>query len=187
MPLLPARLGTWTATILCMSCATQKVIVSRPRTVPAAPSAELRRADFCCTIDGELLTLPDFPCADEDCGCSWSFGGVTSASACTWGVVEERSIGSIAAAVASGKHLAGWSVIPGFEDHILASIRAIGDGVRLMPLRTIVGIWALSDERFNLFERRPDALRPPRDAARLGWPDREDDTATTAFGNVDFD
>jgi hypothetical protein len=90
-------------------------------------SAELRRRDFCWTIDGELLTFPDFPCADADvCGCGWSFAGITSARATTWGVVEVRSIKSIAAEVSRGKHLAGWSVVEGFEAHILAAIRDIG-------------------------------------------------------------
>ena len=39
----------------------QKVFVSRPGLVPARLSAELRRRDFCWTIDGEFLTLPDSP------------------------------------------------------------------------------------------------------------------------------
>lgn len=134
----------------------QKVVVSRPGVVPARLSAELRRRDFCWTIDGELLTLPDFPCADADvCGCGWSFAGITSARACTWGVVEVRSSNAIAAEVSSGKHLAGWSIVEGFEAHLLAAIRDIGERFRLLPTGAIVGIWALGNDRFSLFDRTP--------------------------------
>lgn len=139
-----------------MQSLNQKVLVSRPRRRPARPSAELRRPDFCWTADGELLTLPDFPCADADvCGCGWSFAGVSSARASTWGVVEMRSVAAIAAGVSSGKHLAGWSVVEGFEAHILAAIRDVGQRVRLLPTGAIVGIWALGNDRFSLYDRTP--------------------------------
>jgi hypothetical protein len=73
------------------------------------------------------------------CGCGWSFAGITSARATTWGVVEVRSTKAIAAEVSRGKHLAGWSVIEGFEAHLLAAIRDIGERIRLLPTGTIVG------------------------------------------------
>ena len=138
----------------------QKVLVSRPRLIPAPPSAELRRPDFCWTRDGELLTFPDILCADGDeCGCGWSFAGITSARACTWGVVEMRSIAAIAAEVAAGAHLAGWPGVKGFEAHLRATIREIGDRVRLLPVGAMVGLWAIDDDRVGLFERSP-APRP---------------------------
>ena len=145
-----------------MSFHSQKVVASRPSVSPRRPSTELDRRDFCWTIDGELLTFPDFPCADADvCGCGWSFAGITSARASTWGVVEVRSIRSIADEVASGRHLAGWSVVEGFEAHILAAIREIGERGRLLPTGTIVGIWALGNNRFSLFDRGPVEAQPP--------------------------
>jgi hypothetical protein len=149
-----------------MSFPSQKVVASRPSVRPRRPSPELGRSDFCWTIDGELLTLPDFPCADADCGCGWSFAGITSARASTWGVVEVRSIRSIADEVASGMHLAGWSVVEGFEAHILAAIRDIGERVRLLPTGAIVGIWALGNNRFSLFGRSPVEAQPPYNEVR---------------------
>ena len=140
----------------------QKVIVSRLGVVPASLPAELRRRDFCWTVNGELLTYPDFPCADADvCGCGWSFAGITSARACSWGVVDARSTKAIAAEVSSGKHLAGWSVVEGFEAHLLAAIRDIGERIRLLPTGTIVGVWALGNDRFSLFDRTPVRVQRP--------------------------
>lgn len=133
-----------------------KVLVSRPSLVPAPGPTELRRPDFCWTTDGELLTLPDFPCADADiCGCGFSFAGVASARASSWGVVEWRSITSIGAEVRDGKHLAEWSIVEGFFEHILAGIRDISERIQPLPVGTMVGIWALGDDRFSLFERSP--------------------------------
>jgi hypothetical protein len=133
-----------------------KVLVSRPIRVPAPAPTELRRPDFCWTTDGELLTLPDFPCADADvCGCGFSFAGVTSARASTWGVVELRSVSAIAVEVRDGKHLAGWSIVEGFFAHILAGIRDISERVHPLPVGAMVGIWALGDDRFSLFDRSP--------------------------------
>jgi hypothetical protein len=146
-----------------MSTTLQKVVISRPHLTPAPPSPELRRPDFCWTLDGELLTPPDIPCADADvCGCGWSFAGITSARATSWGVVEMRSARTIAAEVASGRHLAGWSVVEGFEAHLLAAIREMGERLCLLPLGAIVGIWALDENRFSLFDRSP----VPRSAGR---------------------
>ena len=124
----------------------RKVLVSRPHLTPAPPSPELARRDFCWTLDGELLTYPDIPCDDtETCGCGWSFAGITSARACSWGVVELRSTRAIATEVASGKHLAGWSIVEGFAAHLLEAIEDIGERVRFLPVGSMVGVWALDE------------------------------------------
>jgi hypothetical protein len=171
-----------------MSVPSQKVVASRPSVSPRRPSAELDRPDFCWTIDGELLTLPDFPCADADgCGCGWSFAGITSARASTWGVVEVRSIRSIADEMASGMHLAGWSVVEGFEAHILAAIRDIGVRVRLLPTGATVGIWALGNNRFSLFDRSPVGAQPPHNEVRPEWQDHEDGDPKPLLGDLEFE
>jgi hypothetical protein len=137
-----------------MGKTSMKVLVCRPAVVPAVPSPELRRPDFCWATDGEVLTLPDSPCADADmCGCGRSFVGITSAKASTWGVVAVRSVRSITTEVRVGKHLAGWSVVEGFYGHILAGIRDISERIQQLPVGTTVGIWALGDDRFSLFDR----------------------------------
>jgi len=91
----------------------------------------------------------------DTCGCGFSFAGVSSARASSWGVVAWRSITSTAAEVRDGKHLAGWSIVEGFFDHILAGIRDISERIQPLPVGTMVGIWALGDDRFSLFERSP--------------------------------
>lgn len=133
-----------------------KVLISRPRVLPAVPCHELRRPDFCWTRTGELLTLPDIPCADADeCGCGRSFAGVTSARATSWGVVELRSLREITSEIRDGDHLAGWSIVENMFEHILDSVADISRRIRLLPLDAVVGIWALDVETFALFDRTP--------------------------------
>jgi hypothetical protein len=153
-----------------------KVLVSQPSEPPATAPLELRRRDFCWTIDGEVLTLPDFPCADADvCGCAWSFAGVTSARASTWGVVEVRGVGSVATEVRNGKHLAGWSVVDGFYDHILAGIPDISERIEQLPKGATVGIWALGDDRVSLFDRSPPRVQLSFNERATGRQDHEED------------
>ena len=140
-----------------------KVLVSRPRTHPAPAPLELRRPDFCWTRSGEILTLPDIPCADADtCGCGWAFAGVTSAKATSWGVVEMRRVRHVVSDVESRQHLPGWATVEDFQDHALAGISEISRRIRPLPVGTIVGIWALSPECFSLYPRpRRDPARTP--------------------------
>jgi hypothetical protein len=153
-----------------------KVLVSRPSALPGYAPVELRRPDFCWTLDGEVLTLPDFPCADADaCGCGRSFAGVSSARATSWGLVEVRTVRSIASDVRSGKHLAGWAVVDGFYGHILAGIRSISERIQQLPQGSTVGIWALGDDRFSLFDRSPPRVETPFNEAAFRMDDREED------------
>ena len=66
---------------------------------------------------------------------------------------------SIAAEISRGKHLAGWSVVEGFEAHLHAAIRDIGERIRLLPTGTIVGLWALGNNRFGLYDRTPAGVQ----------------------------
>jgi hypothetical protein len=66
-----------------------------------------------------------------------------------------RAVNSIAVEVRDGNHLAGWSIVEGFFDHILAGIRDISERVHPLPVGAMVGIWALGDGRFSLFDRSP--------------------------------
>jgi hypothetical protein len=91
-------------------------------------------------------------------------------------VVETRAISSIANAVRCGRHLAGWSVVEGFSAHILAGIWAISEGIQGLPIGTAVGVWALGDDRFRLFNRSPssgtslvDVIFAARHPGRLPW------------------
>lgn len=143
-----------TATILCMNELQMKVLVSRPRTHPAPAPLELRRPDFCWTRSGEILTPPDFPCANADkCGCGWAFAGVSSARATSWGVVEMRPVRRVVSEVEAGKHLAGLASEEDVQDHILAGISEIMRRIAPLPVGTIVGIWALSPACFSLYPR----------------------------------
>ena len=132
------------------------VIVSRPLRVPATPNLELRRPDFCWTTDGEVLVPPPLTCADVDvCGCSWSFCGVTSAHATTWGVVERRRRGEVWEQLLAGRHVAGHSIVEGFADLTFAEILQLGTTLTPVASGCVVGIWTLGDDRYRLFDRTP--------------------------------
>jgi hypothetical protein len=173
-----------------MARSSLKVLVSRPSIVPARAPVELRRRfpDFCWTNDGEVLTFPDFPCADVDvCGCGSSFAGVTSAKATTWGVVELRSATSIATEVRGGKHLAGWSMVEGFYAHILAGIREISERIHELPTGATLGVWALGDDRFSLFDRSLPRALPAFTELAAGNQDREQDDSHRRLEHPDFE
>lgn len=133
---------------------TLKVVVSRPHVMPAAAPTELRRRDFCWTMDGEILAPPALPCADRDtCGCAWSFSGITSARATSWGVIEKRTADEISAAIYEGKYLRGWAEVEDFDEYIAAGIHDLSERTRRLPVGTVVGIWTIDEERFGLFDR----------------------------------
>ena len=143
-------------TIQCMDNRALTVIVSRPLRAPATPNLELRRPDFCWTADGEVLVPPPLPCADVDtCGCSWSFCGVTSAQATTWGVVERRSSNEVWDQLRAGRHVAGNSIVEGFADLTFAEILQLGTTLAKVPTGQVVGIWTLADYRYSIFDRTP--------------------------------
>jgi hypothetical protein len=149
---------------------------------------ELRRPDFCWTSDGEVLTLPDFPCGEADvCGCGSSFAGVTSAKATTWGVVELRSARSIATEVRSGEHLAGWSMVEGFYAHILAGIREISERIHELPTGATVGVWALGGDRFSLFDRGLPRVHPAFNELAASNQDHEEDDPNRRLEHPDFE
>jgi len=141
-----------------------KVLASRPRVVAAEAPMELRRHDYCFTYDGEILVPPAVPCCEADiCGCGWGFSGITSARATTWGVVEERNLGEVEAAVRNGEYFRGSEKFAyDFDAFILADIHDINERVHRLPLGTVVGIWTIDMQRYSLFDRTP------RTTARIG-------------------
>jgi hypothetical protein len=46
--------------------------------------------DYCCTVEGELVRLPWFECADEQCGCWRGFAGLSSRRSTTTARVVNR-------------------------------------------------------------------------------------------------
>lgn len=139
-----------------MSRPTLIVIISRPAVVPATPNRELRRPDFCWTADGEVLVPPPLTCADIDvCGCSWSFCGVTSARATTWGVVERRRSSEVWEQLRTGRYVAGHSIVEDFADLTFAEILQLSAMLSQIRTGRVVGIWTLPDDRYDLFDRTP--------------------------------
>lgn len=136
---------------------TLKVLVCRPQLLPLPSPLEVHpnRLDFCWARDGEILTAPDVPCCEADkCGCGWSFAGVSSARATSWGVVERRSAVRVVREVRGGKHLARSLAVDGYLDHVLATIGEISGRIKGLPIGTLVGIWTPSIEHYGLYARR---------------------------------
>ena len=151
---------------------TLTVIVSRPLQVPATLNLELRRPDFCWTTDGEVLVPPLFTCADVDvCGCSWSFCGIASTRATTWGVVERRRSSEVWRQLHAGRRRAGYSSAEGLADLMFAELLHLGNRLARLPIGCVVGIWTLDDDRYAVFDRTPkrDPQAPGISATEANW------------------
>ena len=162
-----------TATILCMNEPTMKVLVCRPRTVPAPPPIELRRPDICRGRDGELLRPPVVLCVgSESCCCAWSFAGVSSLLPSSWGVVETRTLSQLLRAARSPSNQCAGP----FRQGACGACAAVASGIRdinrrIATLRagSIVGIWTLPDGSFSLYSRRRARSPQVRRTTGAGW------------------
>jgi hypothetical protein len=68
---------------------------------------------------------------------------------------------------------------------ILAAIRDIGERVRRLPTGAIVGIWALGDNRFSLYDRTPGDVQLPNEEVGPGRQHPEDGGPKRLLGDVE--
>jgi hypothetical protein len=132
-----------------------KVLVSRPAAPRAEPAQELGVVDFCWTPAGDLLAPNPLACDCPDCGCFAAFVGVTSAKSTTWGVVEERSMSEVTAAVRGGRHVRGWQIVEDFADFVMSQMGEIDARLRGVPVGSVLGVLVDRRSEFRLYDRTP--------------------------------